>query len=340
MRLADLPKITVLEIWLLQVSKELSLGWGQLWGASRSQRIWLLITGNRRWTFAGQVGCPLTQLSYSRCRYSEWTHTGSHRKSRLTWDMAHPWTIITWKVSEDCCLGKAGVSVPPLMFLAVTHKPIKAQFSTYWPLFHNVLSNSQMSLLTCGLSPFVWTPAPLSEPWYILILMSAPGPAHLDSPRVGLTLSVLISYPLCSYMSHSLWPHKSQHARPACPSPTPGVHSDSCPSSQWCHPAISSSVAPFSSCAQSLPASESFPISQLFAWGGQTLEFSFSMILSKEIPGLISFRMDWLHLLAVQGTQESSPTPQFKSINSSALSFLHSPTLTSIHDHWKNHSLD
>ena len=65
--------------------------------------------------------------------------------------------------------------------------------------------------------------------------------------------------------------------------------------------------------------------------------FSFSMILSKEYPGLISFRMDWLDLLAVQ---ESSPTPQFKSINSSALSFLHSPTLTSIHDHWKNHSLD
>ena len=69
--------------------------------------------------------------------------------------------------------------------------------------------------------------------------------------------------------------------------------------------------------------------------------FSFSIIPSKEISGLISFRMDWLDLLAVQGTlQESSPTPHFKSINSSALSFLHSPTLTSIHDHWKNHSLD
>src|SRR5574340_907099 len=69
--------------------------------------------------------------------------------------------------------------------------------------------------------------------------------------------------------------------------------------------------------------------------------FSFSIIPSKEIPGLISFRMDWLDLLAVQGTlQESSPTSQFKSINSSALSLLHSPTLTSIHDHWKNHSLD
>src|SRR5574342_467463 len=67
--------------------------------------------------------------------------------------------------------------------------------------------------------------------------------------------------------------------------------------------------------------------------------FSFSISPSK-YPGLISFRMDWLDLLAVQGTQESSPTPQFKSINSSVLSFLHSPTLTSIYDHWKNHSLD
>ena len=69
-----------------------------------------------------------------------------------------------------------------------------------------------------------------------------------------------------SVMSDSLQPHESQHARPPCPSPTPGVHSDSRPLSQWCHPAISSSVVPFSSCPQSLPASESFPISQLFAW--------------------------------------------------------------------------
>ena len=73
-----------------------------------------------------------------------------------------------------------------------------------------------------------------------------------------------------SVMSDSLRPYESQHTRPPCPSPTPGVHSDSCPSSQWCHPAISSSVVPFSSCSQSLPASESFPMSQLFPWGGQT----------------------------------------------------------------------
>ena len=74
----------------------------------------------------------------------------------------------------------------------------------------------------------------------------------------------------CSIVSNSLQPHESQHARPCCPSPTPGVHSDSHPSSQWCHPAFSSSVVPFSSCPQSLPASESFPMSQLFAWGGQS----------------------------------------------------------------------
>ena len=73
-----------------------------------------------------------------------------------------------------------------------------------------------------------------------------------------------------SVVSDSLQPREWQHARPPCPSPTPGVHPDSRPSSQWCHPAISSSVIPFSSCPQSLPASESFPMSQLFAWGGQT----------------------------------------------------------------------
>ena len=77
-----------------------------------------------------------------------------------------------------------------------------------------------------------------------------------------------------SVMSDFLWPHESQHARPPCPSPTPGVHPNSCPSSRWCHPAISSSVIPFSSCPQSLSAWESFPMSQLFAWGGQSIGVS------------------------------------------------------------------
>ena len=77
-----------------------------------------------------------------------------------------------------------------------------------------------------------------------------------------------------SVMSNSLWPYESHHARPPCSSSTPGIHSKSCPSSRWCHPAISSSVVPFSSCPQSLPASGSFPMCQLFAWGGQSIRVS------------------------------------------------------------------
>ena len=130
-------------------------------------------------------------------------------------------------------------------------------------------------------------------------------------------------------MSDSLWPHESQHTRPPCPTPTPGVHSNSRPSSQWCHPTISSSVVPFSSCPQSLPASESFPMSQLFTWGGQTTGVS----------GLASFlpknTQDWSPLewtgwisLQSKGLSRVFSKPQFKSINSSVLSLLHSSTLT------------
>ena len=100
-------------------------------------------------------------------------------------------------------------------------------------------------------------------------------------------------------MSDSLWPHESQHARNPCLSTTPGVHSNSCPSSRWCHLAISSSVVPFSSCPQSLPASESFPMSQLFAWGGQSTGVSASASV------LPMNTQDWLDLLAVQGTLKS-----------------------------------
>ena len=82
----------------------------------------------------------------------------------------------------------------------------------------------------------------------------------------------------CLVVSDSLRPHESQNARPPCPSPTPGVHSDSRPLSQWCYPAIASSVIPFSSCPHSLPASKSFPMSQLFAWGGQSTGVSASVL--------------------------------------------------------------
>ena len=115
------------------------------------------------------------------------------------------------------------------------------------------------------------------------------------------------------------------------PPPTPGVYSNPCPSSRWCHPAISSSVVPFSSCLQSFPASGSFQISQLFTWGGQSnWSFSFSISPSNEHPGLMISSMDWLDLLAFQGTLKSLLQPQFKSINSLALSFLYRQTLTSM----------
>ena len=93
----------------------------------------------------------------------------------------------------------------------------------------------------------------------------------VDISQTNLVQSVQFSR---SVMSDSLWPHELQHARLPCPSPTPGVHSNSRPSSPWCHPAISSSVIPFSSCPQSFPASESFPMSQFFAWGGQSTGIS------------------------------------------------------------------
>ena len=103
-------------------------------------------------------------------------------------------------------------------------------------------------------------------------------------------------------MSNSLWPHESQHARPPCPSPTPGVHSDSRPSSQWCHPA---SVVPFSYHLRSFPASKFFKGVSSLHQLAKVWSFSLSISSSNEQPGLISFRMDWLDLLAVQGTLKS-----------------------------------
>ena len=115
-------------------------------------------------------------------------------------------------------------------------------------------------------------------------------------------LSVQLSQ---SVMSNPLQPHGLQHARPPCPSPTLTVYSNLCPLSRWCHPIISFSVIHFSSCLQSFPASGSFPLSQIFTSGGQSIGVSFSISPSNEYSGLISFRMDWLDLLAVQGTHKT-----------------------------------
>ena len=149
-----------------------------------------------------------------------------------------------------------------------------------------------------------------------------------------------------SVMSDSLWPHGLQHARLPCPSPTLRACSNSCPFSRWCHPTISSSVVPFSSCLQS-SQHWFFPVSQLFASGGQSIGASAS---ASVLPMNFQhwFPLGWTGWIFLQSKRCSRvfSTPQFKSINSSqhhsskTSSFLYSPTLTSIHDYWKNHSFD
>ena len=142
-------------------------------------------------------------------------------------------------------------------------------------------------------------------------------------------------------MSDSMWPHGLQHTRPPCPSPTPRVYSNS----------SIESLMPYSHlilCRPLLLLPSIFPSIRVFSnksvlhikWP-KYWSFSFSISPSNEYSGLISFRIDWLDLFAVlRDSQESSPTPQFKSINSSVLRFLYSPTVTSIHGYWKNHSFD
>ena len=152
-------------------------------------------------------------------------------------------------------------------------------------------------------------------------------PVKIRIKVLSLPLIIVFSVQFsCSVMSNSLLrPHGLQHARPPCPSPTPGVYSNSCPLSWWCHPTISSSVVPFSSHLQSFPTSGSFQMSQLFTTGGQNIGVSASTSV------LPMNTQDWSPLgwtgspCSPRDSQESSPTPQFKSINSSVLSFLHSP---------------
>ena len=144
-----------------------------------------------------------------------------------------------------------------------------------------------------------------------------------------------------SVVCDSLQPQESQHARPPCPSPVPGVHPNSCPSSQWCHPAISSSVVPFSSCPQSLSASESFPMSQLFAWGGQSIGVS---ALASVLPMNTQdwSPLEWTSWISLQSkglsrvfSNTTVQKHQFFGAQPSSQSNSHIHT-----DHRKNHSLE
>ena len=141
-------------------------------------------------------------------------------------------------------------------------------------------------------------------------------------------------------MSDSLQLHGLQHARLLCPSPTPRAYSNSCPLSWWCHPTISSSVVPLSSCLQSLPASGSFPMSQLFASGDQSFGASASAsVLPMNIQGWFPLGLTGLISLQSKGLAGVFSNTTVWSI-SSVLSPLYGPTLTSLLDCWKNHSFD
>ena len=140
-------------------------------------------------------------------------------------------------------------------------------------------------------------------------------------------------------MSNSLQPHALQHPRLPCPSPTSRACSNSCPSHWWCHPTISSSVIPFSSRLQSFPASGSFPESPHYTSDGHSIGASASAsVLPMNIQDWFPWGLTGLSPCIPRDSQESSPTPQFKSINSSVLSSLYGPTLTSILDYWKAYS--
>ena len=181
--------------------------------------------------------------------------------------------------------------------------PIPASSEGFPPLISNFLTltgyptiwhKSDPIYLKTGSAPTGWNFSPTK-------LTPTSGANH----KSWLLPVVLIVQFSCSGISDSLRPHGLQNARLPYPSPTPGACSNSCPSSQWWHPTISSSVVPFSSCLQTFPASGSFPMGQFFTSGGQSIGVLASALVFSDYTGLISFRLDWLDLLAIQGTLKS-----------------------------------
>ena len=172
-------------------------------------------------------------------------------------------------------------------------KPVASLFNTTFVMLfsHTKLTLEHIDRLG------VLTLCAMENPWSVLMICDS---ASMDSNKQRLHQFSR------SFMSDSLWPHESQHTRPPCPSPTPRDYPNSCPSSWWCHPAIWSSVVPFSSCSPIPPIISAFSNeSTLHMRRPKYWSFSFNISPSNEHPRLISFRMDWLDLLAVQGTLQS-----------------------------------
>ena len=179
----------------------------------------------------------------------------------------------------------------------------------------------------------------LGKPLFIVVQLLSPAwlcsPMDCSMPCFPVLHSVQFTH---SVMSSSLWPHGLQHARPSCSSPTSGVYSDSCPLSQWCHPTISSSVIPFSSCLQSFPASGTFVISQFFTSGGQSIEASASAsVLPMNVQGWFPLGLTSLTSLLSKGLLQHHKSKTSVLWHSA---FFYSTTLISVRDYWKNQSFD
>ena len=203
--------------------------------------------------------------------------------------------------------------------------------------FHLLLGGQKTIMKCLSFHPFILlilSDSNLIQPHYVMEWSIRKSSTHTQS---FIHFRVQLSH---SVVSDSLWPHGLQHARPPCPSPTLEVYSNSCPLSWWCHPTSSSSVVPFSPCLQSFPASGCFPMSQFFTWGGQSTGVS---ALASVLPMNIQdwFPLGWTGLISVQSKGFSrvffNITVQKHQFFGAQL--FYGPTLTSIHDHRKNHSL-
>ena len=225
--------------------------------------------------------------------------------------------------------------------LSSAHLPLLLSSRPYH-FFLGLLFNFPTKLYTPGIIAFIVFPAILSKIWNLISTQrNIQKKRGSQEPSANLVSCFLL---LFSHwvVSDSLPPHGLHFARLPCPSPSSAICSNSCPFSRWCHPTISFSVIPFSSCLnlswhQVFSNESVLPIRWPKYWS-----FGFSISPSNEYSGLISFRINWLDLLAVQGTLKSLLQHHSinKNIKSSALSLLYCPPLTSIHNHWKNHSFD
>ena len=223
----------------------------------------------------------------------------------------------------------------PIVALGFEPKPPGCMIPTQIPMHASLDAGTPVhTLLSLKASSIIWRSFHIRGWRAVLFFL-----AETLNEHINFTLFSLVQFSH-SVMFDSLQPNGLQHVRPPCPSPTPRPCWNSCPLSQWCHPTISSSVVPFSSCLQSFPAAGSFPMRQFFASGGQSIGASASAsVLPMNIQGWFPLGLTGLISLQSKGLSRVFSNTTVQKHKFSVLSFLYSPTLTFIHDYWKNHSL-